>query len=328
MNRLRLPFVAALIVGSIMTVEWAPAESAAAFPTGNRAITLVVGNTAGGSTDLGARILAAGLEKQFGSPVVVLNKPGANGQVAYTEVAQSKPDGYFLAATSSFSMLTTHLDPERKATYNRQSFAPVANYNTEPFVVAVKADGPLKTVKDLVDAARAKPGSIKAGLPGILSGGHIPAVMWSKLAGMQLAEVHFAGAGDAVTALLGGHVDVVILGSGALMSHFKSGSVRALAILDREENEFYPGVKTLKAQGYNVEAVNGYGVAAPAGTPKETVDILAAAIDKAMQTDDVKKRMGDLGRSTRFMGPAAYAAYWLEMETMLKPVVEEITKNR
>lgn len=144
---------------------------------------------------------------------------------------------------------------------------------------------------------------------------------------MQLAEVHFPGAGDAVTSLLGGHVDMVILGSGALMSHFKNGAVRVLAILDTEENEFYPGVKTLKEQGYAVEAVNGYGVAAPAGTPKEVVDILAEAIKKAMDTDEVKKRMGDLGRTSRYMGPAAYARYWQEMEAALKPVVDEITKK-
>ncbi len=327
MIRLRLSVVDAFVLITLLVACVAQA-SAAAFPAGGRAVTLVVGNTAGGSTDLGARILAAGLERQFGSPFVVVNKPGANGQVGYAEVAQSRPDGYTLAATSSFSMITTYLDAARKATYSRQSFATVANYNTEPFVLAVKGEGPLKTIKDLVDAAKAKPGVIKAGLPGILSGGHIPAVMWSKLAGIQFAEVHFAGAGDAATALLGGHVDFVILGSGALMSHFKSGSVRVLAILDREENEFYPGVKTLRAQGYNVDAVNGYGVAAPAGTPKEIVDALATAIEKAMQTDDVRKRMSDLGRSTRFMGPAAYAAYWLEMETSLKPVVEEITKGR
>jgi tripartite-type tricarboxylate transporter receptor subunit TctC len=112
------------------------------------------------------------------------------------------------------------------------------------------------------------------------------------------------------------------------MSQFKGGSVRVLAILDREESEFYPGVRTLKEQGYNVEAVNGYGVAAPAGTPKEIVDVLATGIQKAMDTDDVKKRMADLGRTSRYMGPEAYAAYWQDMETTLKPVVDEIAKKR
>jgi tripartite-type tricarboxylate transporter receptor subunit TctC len=326
MKRLAMPIVAVVAAGSLMMGVWAQ-SAFAAFLAGGRTITLTVGNTAGGSTDLGARILAAGLEKQLESPVRVTNKPGASGQVALAEVAQSKPDGYTLIATVFYSTITTYLDPARKAVYNRQSFAPVANYNTEPYLVVVKADSRLKTVKELVDAAKVNPGAMKAGIPGILSGGHIGSAMWGKMAGMQFAEVQFPGAGDVVTALLGGHVDIAFLGSGALLSHFKGGLVRVLAIMDQSESEFYPGVKTLRSQGYGVEAASTYGVAAPAGTPKQIVDTLADAVKKAMGADDIKKRMDELGRTPRYLGPAAYAAYWQEMETLLKPLVEEITKK-
>jgi len=150
---------AVLMVAALL---WAASPGGAAdFPQKGKAIQVLVGFAAGGSSDAGARILASGLEKELGASVLVVNKPGASGQIAYTALTQAKPDGYTLVNTNFPSSIISYLDPARKATYTRKSFEVLALHVIDPGLIAVKADSPHKTLKDLVEAAKANPKKVK-----------------------------------------------------------------------------------------------------------------------------------------------------------------------
>lgn len=158
----------------------------AAFADKSRPITHIVAYPPGGGTDVTARLLAPMLEKELGVPVQVVNKPGAGGQVGFTELVRSKPDGYTIGNLILPTVITTYLNPERKAVFSRKSFELLALQDNDPGIIAVKTDGPYKTLKDLIDAAKAKPGSIRTTTSGILSDDHIAAMITEEVAGLNL----------------------------------------------------------------------------------------------------------------------------------------------
>lgn len=150
--------------------------------------------SAGGSTDLHMRALGPLLEKELGISIQVLNKPGAGGQVAPTELAkQTKPDGYTVLVMAFPSGVTVYVDPERQAAFSRKDLQPVAADLAAPFIAVVKPDSPFKTVKDLVDAAKAKPEQVKISVIGILAAPHLAILQLEKLTGAKVAPVHFDG---------------------------------------------------------------------------------------------------------------------------------------
>ncbi len=295
---------------------------AADFPQKGKAIQMLVGFAAGGSTDAGARILASAMEKELGTSVLVVNKPGASSQIAYTALTQAKPDGYTIGNTNFPSAVVSYLDPARKATYTRKDFELLALHVIDPGLMAVKKDSPFKTVKDLVEAARANPKKIRVSTTGIQSDEAFGILQFQKMAGVQFAMVHFAqGGAPAMTAFLGGKIEVFCGNVGDLLSQFKTGEVRILGIMDHEESPFYPGIKTFEEQGYKLYNASSRGFAAPAGTPKEVVNILSGAIGKAVATEDHKKRMADMGLTLRYMNAAQYSQYWNEYEAMIKELL-------
>ncbi len=188
-------------------------------------------------------------------------------------------------------------------------------------------DSPFKTVKDLVDAAKANPEKIKAATVGILTNTHVDLMMFQKAAGVKFAIVHFSGAATAMTALTGGHVDVAFLTLGNYGAQIKSGQLRALGIMDKEESKFAPGVKTFEAQGYKLYSGNMFGISGPADIPKEIVDILTTSVKKAMDTDELKKKMDEMAQDLRYMSASEYAVYWDNLETQIKPLMPELTQK-
>jgi tripartite-type tricarboxylate transporter receptor subunit TctC len=311
------------ILGYLLASPIGPSPSwAAEFPQKGKAIQILVGFAAGGSSDVGARILASGLEKELGTPVVVVNKPGASGQIAYTALTQSKPDGYTIGNTNFPSSVVTYLDPARKATYTRKDFELLALHVIDPGLIAVKKDSPFKTLKDVVEAAKANPKKLRISTTGIQSDEAFGILQFQKMTGAQFALVHFSqGIAPAMTAFLGGKIDLFCGNVGDLLSQFKSGEVRILGIMDDEMSPFYPGVKTFEEQGYKLYSSSSRGFAAPAGTPKEAVGILSGAIRKVVATEDHKKRMADMGLTIRYLDPAQYAKYWNEYEATLKELL-------
>ncbi len=296
--------------------------AAADFPQKGKAVQMLVGFAAGGSTDVGARILAGGLEKELGTSVVVVNKPGASSQIAYTALAQAKPDGYTIGNTNFPSVIVSYLDPSRKATYTRKSFELLALHVIDPGLFAVKADSPYKTLKDVIDAAKANPKKIRISTTGIQSDETFGILQLQKMTGVQFALVHFAqGNAASLTAILGGKIEAYCGNVGDIMPQVKNGDMRILGIMDDEPSPFYPGVKTFEQQGYKLYNSSSRGFAAPAGTPKDVVNSLSGAIRRVVATEEHKNRMAEMGLTIRYLDPAQYAKYWAENEAVIKELL-------
>jgi tripartite-type tricarboxylate transporter receptor subunit TctC len=300
----------------------APAVKAVDYPAKGRSISLIVPFAAGGGTDIASRLMASLMEKDLGSPVQVVNKGGAGGQLGFTEIAASKADGYTIGIIAIPHVITSYLDPERKATFTRQSFEPIGQFMVNPVVLTVGADSPFKTAKDLVDAAKASPATVKIGHTGGRSSTELGMLQLQKAAGVQLAPVQFDGGAPQLTALLGGHIDVATNITPEVVGPIAAGQVRVLGVMDKVESKFLPGVKTLDAQGYAVEATSPIGIAAPAGTPKEIATILANSMKKSVATTEWKSKMDELGYTMLSPDPTQYAADWVAAETQVKPLLD------
>jgi tripartite-type tricarboxylate transporter receptor subunit TctC len=315
--------VVAITAILLLSVSAVTVAIAADFPAKGKSITMILGTSAGGSTDVGARILAAAMEKDLaatGTRIQVENKPGAGWQIGLTALARSRPDGYTIGFTILPQTITNYLDPERKAVFDRQSFQPLGMQVVDPGVIAVKASSPHKTLKDVIDAAKANPGKLKASATGILSDDHLAVLQLEKLTGAKFAIVQFDGSAKAMTALLGGHTDVYFGNIGDTFPQAKAGEVRVLCVMDDEESKFLPG-KTSFSQGIKLESSSSRGLSAPVGTPKELVDFLAGAIKKAIADPEHMKKMEEQGLTVRYMDPARMEKYWSEMEEQIKPLM-------
>jgi tripartite-type tricarboxylate transporter receptor subunit TctC len=293
------------------------------FPTKGKPISVIVPFAAGAGNDLVARVATPLMEKDLGTPVQVVDKPGAGAQTGIQELALAKPDGYTIGYTPFPAIQALYFTPERKAAFDRTSFAPIGLHAVDVGVIAVKADSPYKNMKDLVDAAKAKPNTIKVSTSGVLSSSHLILLQIAKAAGANFTVVHFDSANVGVTNLLGGHIDAVSGFFTDFASSLKSGQVRLLGIMDQQESKFAPGVPTMEAQGYKLYASTMRVLSAPAGTPKEIVDVLSASLKKAVESDEHKQRADELGMALRYMGPDDLAKLWADTDAQMKPVIEQ-----
>lgn len=298
------------------------------FPEKGKSVSLIVGYPAGGGADIAARVLQPSLEKELGTPVQVVNRAGAGSQVSITSVATSKPDGYTVGYANWPTMITIYLDPERQAAFGRKDLQPVALHVSDPMAIAVKADSPLKGIKDLVDAAKAKPDQIKVGTSGILSHEHLAFLQLQRESGIKLNIIAFDGASPAVTALLGGHIDVVGLGFSSMLSSAKGGQTRIIATLGSGGDKFLPGVKSMEEQGYKGYYALGRGWYVPAGTPREIVDTLSRAFKKAMESEEHQKKIFEAGQVTTYMDPDEFGTWWDNMEKTITPLLELAKKQQ
>ncbi|MHB0870238.1 MAG: tripartite tricarboxylate transporter substrate binding protein [Chloroflexota bacterium] len=263
------------------------------------------------------------VEKELGVPVQVVTKAGAAGQLGLTELAKAKPDGYTIGTTPVPGTNSIYLDPEKKAVFTLKDFAPLALQVVDPAAITVPTNSPYKTLKELVEAAKAKPESIKMATSAKASAAHLGTLEFQKSTGTKFALVHFEGGAQSRTALLGGHVDAHYSWVGENASIVKNGQGRYLGVMDKQRSKFFPDVATMEEQGYKSSWVTAHGYSAPAGTPKEVVDVLSAAFKKAIQSDDLKKRLEETGQEVRYMDPAQYLAFLQDFDRMVQPLIPE-----
>ncbi len=292
------------------------------YPDKSRSLNVIVAYPPGGGTDVAARVMTSLLEKEIGMPVVVLNKGGAGGQIGFTEIARSRPDGYTIGYLILPTVITTYLDPDRKAVFSRKSFELLAMQDTDPGILAVKGDSPYKTMKDLMDAAKAKPGSIRACTAGILSDDHIAAMMAEQLGGVKFSIVHLDGAVPGRIAVLGGHVEAYFGNVSEVRSQVSGGAMRVLSVFDKKRSRFYPDVKTAEEQGYPMFSGVYHGIGIPAGAPREVRDFLVEALKQVITSDEFIKRMEKMSYEPLYMNPQQYSAFWSEYETGARKWVE------
>lgn len=296
------------------------------FPLPNRPISMIVPFGAGGPTDVAARLLANSLEKELGTQVVVINKPGASTQIGVTQIAISKPDGYTIGFVSLPQLLTVYLDPERKTVFKRKDLQPLAMHVVDPVVIVVKSNSPFNNLQQMLEFAKANPNKLKAGDGGFMGTTHLAWLELSRQSNTQYSLVHFDGSAPSSTALLGEHIDILLDTVAGVYNRVKSGEFKVLGVMDSQENTFLPNVKTFTNQGLKLEFAASRGLVAPAGTPKEVVDTLTAAIQKSITTEDHKKRMTDMGQTLRYMSPVDFSTFWISMEKQIQPLMD-LAKN-
>lgn len=280
----------------------------------NQPIRLIVPYSAGGVTDQVGRALADEMGKRLGQSVVVENKTGANGTMGAIQMLQARPDGYSLTMVPIGIYRMPHItgapyDPAKDFTYVSQ----IAGFN---YYLTVKGDAPWKNVADLVADAKKNTNTISYGTPGAYSSQHIAMVQLGEAAGVEWTHIPFKGEADALAALMGGHIEVVVGASGVL-PHIESGGARALAALGETRAESMPDVPTLKESGYDVVHTSAFGIVGPKGLPAAIVEKLDAAIGDTLADEAFRQRLDQLGVSPLYLGHKDYT------ETAMKSVVTE-----
>ena len=304
-NKIR-SFLAAAALG-VLGLGATAAMAAENFPT--KPIQLVI-PFAPGDTDNMLRPFVDKMGEFLGQPVVLSYKPGAGGGVGAGSVATSKPDGYTLVGTSPGSIVVVPL-ANKDVKYTTESFTPVAALAEGGLLLVVPASGPYKTVKELVDFSKKNPGKVTFSTSGAMGITHLLAEIFSKEAGVKWNHIPFQGSGPAITALLGGHVDMASTAIAPAQSHIKAGTLRPLATFGDARLKAYPEVPTLKELGYNLGSPTLYGISAPKGTPREVVDALYAAAKKVTEkyNEQIATSLATMAAEIKLLGPDEYAAY-------------------
>ncbi len=297
-----LSALTALLVLGFGGLQGAAAQS---FPT--RPIQLVIPFQPG-DTDSMLRPFAEKMGEFLGQPVVLSYKPGAGGGVGAAFVAISKADGYTLVGSSPGSLVVVPL-ANKEFQYTTESFAPVAALAEGGLLLVAASSPPWKSVEDLVAQAKRDPGKVTYGSSGARGITHLLAEIFAKDAQIELNHIPFQGSGPAITALLGGHIDMASTAIAPAQAHIRAGTLRPLATFGDTRLKAFPAVPTLKEAGFNVGSPTLYGIAAPQGTPPEIVDAIYAAAKKA--TDAYNPQIADnlalLGAQIRLLGPKEYS---------------------
>ncbi|MBL8383116.1 MAG: tripartite tricarboxylate transporter substrate binding protein [Burkholderiales bacterium] len=296
-----------------------------AWPTA-RPINLVVAFPPGGVADLTARPMAVALERILRQKVLVENKPGAGGAVGNGFVARARPDGYtLLMALSSVSILPEADRVNGKAPgYTLDQLVPVALVSADPTVLVVRAESPYRSVRDLVEAARANPGRINYASSGYYSALHTPMEMFSLATGVKLFHIPYQGGGPAVTAILGGQVEALASGPGPVVQHIKAGKLRALASWGEKRHPALPEVPTLKELGIDNEFYIWAGMFAPAGTPEPVIRQLRDAVRQAVADPQFRQVMEGAGQPIQYLDQAEFRVFFEKDAKKMADVVRQI----
>ena len=310
------------LLAGLVALAAPPALAQTGWSPRGRTITIIVPFAAGGTTDVGARILAVALERELGASVVVLNRAGATTQIGSTDLARARPDGLTVGLMSLPSLSMTYLDAERRVPYRRDSFTSIAHFIADANLLVVPAASPYRETRDLVEAARAAPGQIFVATGGLMSNTHLAAVALERATGVRFAYVHFNGGAPVVNAMLAGEVAAGVNGIQSTLPHAREGRLRVLATMGDGHTSFFPGLKTLTEQGYDVVSPSSFAVLGPAGMPAEVVEALTTAIRAAIGQPELQRRLGDMALTATYMDPQTLDAFWAAFEARQRPLIE------
>ena len=301
MYRILGPFLALALV-------LAYGESAAqSYPS--KTIKFVDGYPPGGGTDIIGRVVAQKLTERVGQPVIVENRPGANSITAAEYVARSAPDGYtlFIGATGAMVYnpgLYTRLpyDPVK-------DFVPITMFATGPLVFAVHPSVPVKSIKELIELAKTKPGGMfyAAGAAPF----HVAAELFKKQAGVDMVHVPYKGSPASITGAVAGDTSLVVVVIAPALPHLRAGKIRGLAVTGTRRSSFLRDLPTMRESGLDFECISWTALFAPAGTPPAIIDKLYREVSAILKTDSVRERFASLSYETGEMGmpPAELSAY-------------------
>jgi len=293
-------------VASVLSVVSVFPLYAQQYPT--RPIKIIVPFGPGGFTDVAARILQKELAPAIGQPVIIENKPGAGSTIGTSEVAKAAPDGYTLAMISTAHVISPHL--YRSMPYDAlKDFTPVMKLAEGPYVLVIHPSLAVKSVADLIAAARAQPNTIDYASSGNGSAQHLVGALFVTMANAPLSHVPYKGSSQAMNDVLGGQVKVSFVGVPNALPNLQTGKLKALAVTTRKRYAELPDVPTLEEAGVpGYDATIWLGLLAPPATPREVVMKLNAAITRILAEPDAKKLMASAGVEVATSSPEEFAA--------------------
>ena len=282
--------------------------AAQAYPT--KPITIVVPFSAGGTTDILARLVGQYLTTELGQPVVVDNKAGAGGNIGGALAAKAPADGYTLF------MGTVGTHAINAALYKKmpfdhvKDFAPLSRVANVPNLLVAHPSQPFKTVPEMIAYAKANPGKINFGSPGNGASPHLSGELFKSMAKVELTHIPYKGSAPAVSDLLGNQIAIMFDNMPSVIPHVRSGKLRAIAISTAKRSPELPDVPTIAEAGVpGYEAVSWFGLFAPAATPKPVLDKLSTALSKVLANPEVQKKISAQGGETVNETPAQFAAF-------------------
>ena len=270
-----------------------------------RPVRIVVGFTAGGSTDIGARLIGQWLQERLGQPFVIENRPGAGTNIATESVVRAPPDGYTLLMVGPSSAVNATLYDKLSFVFLRD-IAPVASLIRQPQIMLANPQLTAKTVPELIAYAKANPGKITMASAGIGSTGHLVGEFFKIAAGVDFVHVPYRGAGPALTDLLAGQVLMSFAGIAGAIEYIRTGRLRALAVTTAARAEALPDIPTVNEFVPGFEAGDWLGVGAPRNTPPDIIDRLNKEIAAALADPKIKARFADLGGTATALTPAEF----------------------
>ena len=296
--------------------------AAQAYPT--KPITIVVPFSAGGTTDILARLVGQYLTTELGQPVVVDNKAGAGGNIGGALAAKAPADGYTLF------MGTVGTHAINAALYKKmpfdpiKDFAPLSRVANVPNLLVAHPSQPFKTVPEMIAYAKANPGKINFGSPGNGASPHLSGELFKSMAKVELTHIPYKGSAPAVSDLLGNQIAIMFDNMPSVIPHVRSGKLRAIAITTAKRSPELPDVPTIAEAGVpGYEAVSWFGLFAPAATPKPVLDKLSTALSKVLANPEVQKKISAQGGETVNETPAQFAAFIRSETTKWGKVVKE-----
>ncbi len=291
---------------AVVATTLALAAQAQAWPT--RAVKIIVPFAPGGFTDVVARILQTQLSAALGQPVVIENKPGAGSTIGTAEVAKARPDGYTIAMVSTTHVITPSI--YKQMPYDAlRDFTPVMKLAEGPYVLVVHPSLPARTVKELVELAKAEPGKIDYASSGNGSSQHLVGALFGQMAGVKLNHVPYKGSGQAMQDLVGGQVKVSFVGGPNAVPYLANGKLRALGVTTSKRSADLPDIPTIDEAGVaGYDATLWLGLLAPPGTPAEVVAKLREGVTKALSTPEARKLVNSAGVDVALSTPEEFAA--------------------
>jgi tripartite-type tricarboxylate transporter receptor subunit TctC len=296
-----------ILRAALLALGLAGAQAAQADDFPSKPLKIVVIVAPGGSADGVARLVAEGLGTRMGQPVVVENRPGAGGNIATQTVARAEPDGYTLLLSANNHTINPTLFAN--AGYSIDELVPVAQLMEGPSVFAVAADSRFKSLQDVIDEARRKPGSISFGSAGVGIPNHIAGEMLKRAAGINLSHVPYRGSGPAMVDAIAGHVPMVSSSLVAAMPHLQSGKLRALAVTSAKRWPSAPDIPAAAESGLpGYEHMTWLGLFAPKGVPGDVVAKLNKEVNAVLALPDVREKVRKLGGDVSQKDQAAFDA--------------------
>ena len=292
---------------SVLALEFSPLASAQAYPT--KPIKFVVGFAPGGATDVVGRLMAKKIGDALGQPIIIENKAGGSSNIGAEAVFRAAPDGYTFYVSAITSAINVSLFPKLPFDFARD-FEPVALFANVPNILVVHPSVPAKTVKELIDLARAQPGKLSYASSGSGTSIHLCGELFKMLAKVDMVHIPYKGSAPAMTDMIGGQVQVMFDNMPSALPHVKAGKLRALAVTSAQRSPSAPDVITMGEAGVpGFDVQSWFGLVAPKGTPKDIIARVNAEAVNALATAEIKERFLDLGAVPAPMSPEAFGDF-------------------